>query len=230
VVQGAASASQLWGRAPAAPDPAPDRAALPDLDQVVSERTAALLPAGSAESAAAACAALGALAAGLRRIGVDGDALIWVPQAERLPAGALAALLRDGAPAGLAVLAATTDPAAAAELAGMAGALLVRRVADPALAAALAERTGARLLPPAVAASRNGEPPPLDQAAAPSPQAVPGLPGVPAGLVRCPAVPARDLLTLGPADFVLAVIAPQRRLVPLGRLVPARLPRPGTAA
>jgi hypothetical protein len=218
VVQGAASASQLWGRASAAPHPAPERPALPDLDQVISERTAALLPADSAESAAAACAALAALAADLRRIGVDGDALIWVPQAERLPAAALAALLRDGAPAGLTVLAATTDPAAAAELAGTAGALLVRRVADPALAAALAGRTGARLLPPAVAAARNGEPPPLDP------------PGVPAGLVRCPAVPARNLLTLGPADFVLAVSAPQRRLVPLGRLVPARLPRPGTAA
>jgi hypothetical protein len=212
---------------------------------VISERTAALLPAGSAESAAAACAALGALAAGLRRIGVDGDALIWVPQAERLPAAALAALLRDGVPAGLAVLAATTDPAAAAELAGLAGTLLVRRVADPGLAAALAERTGARLLPPAVAATLNGEPPPLDQwapgtlgtapaargdGAVPGLQAIPGLPGAPAALVRCPAVPARDLLTLGPADFVLAVSAPQPRLVPLGRLVPARLPRPGTAA
>ncbi len=32
-------------------------------------------------------------------------------------------------------------------------------------------------------------------------------------------------MSLGPGEFVLAVNAPRRRLVQLGRLVPARLPR-----
>ena len=44
-------------------------------------------------------------------------------------------------------------------------------------------------------------------------------------LVARPAVPARTLLTLGPAEFVLSVSAPRYRLVELGRAVPARLPR-----
>jgi len=38
-------------------------------------------------------------------------------------------------------------------------------------------------------------------------------------------VPARTLLSLGPAEFVLAVRSPRYRLVKLGRAVPARLPR-----
>ena len=46
-----------------------------------------------------------------------------------------------------------------------------------------------------------------------------------AGLVPAPAVPARTLLSLGPAEFVLAVRSPRYRLVKLARAVPARLPR-----
>jgi hypothetical protein len=46
-----------------------------------------------------------------------------------------------------------------------------------------------------------------------------------AGLVPVPAVPARTLLSLGPAEFVLAVNSPRHRLVKLARAVPARLPR-----
>jgi hypothetical protein len=46
-----------------------------------------------------------------------------------------------------------------------------------------------------------------------------------AGLVPVPAVPARALLSLGPAEFVLAVNSPRYRLVKLARAVPARLPR-----
>lgn len=44
-------------------------------------------------------------------------------------------------------------------------------------------------------------------------------------LVPRPAVPARTLLSLGPAQFVLAVSSPRYRLVELGEAVPARLPR-----
>jgi hypothetical protein len=44
-------------------------------------------------------------------------------------------------------------------------------------------------------------------------------------LVPRPAVPARTLLSLGPAEFVLAVSSPRYRLVELGQAVAARLPR-----
>ena len=60
-----------------------------------------------------------------------------------------------------------------------------------------------------------------------APQIVPGPSERPAEpeSALCPAVPASALLSLGPGEFVLAVNAPRRRLVQLGRLVPARLPR-----
>jgi hypothetical protein len=51
--------------------------------------------------------------------------------------------------------------------------------------------------------------------------AAPALPA--SGLVPRPAVPARTLLSLGPAEFVLAVNSPAYRLVELARAVPARL-------
>jgi len=41
-----------------------------------------------------------------------------------------------------------------------------------------------------------------------------------------PAISASALLSLRPGEFVLTVSEPTRRLVALGRLVPARLPRP----
>ena len=65
---------------------------------------------------------------------------MWVTGCEWLPADAVAALIRDGRAAGLAVLVGAGPPAAAtevAELAGLAGALLVHRIADPSLALAL---------------------------------------------------------------------------------------------
>ena len=73
-----------------------------DLGPVISERSAALLRVGSAELASRACADIAALAAGLRRIGVDGDGLIWLTGGERLPADAVAALIGDGRVGGLA--------------------------------------------------------------------------------------------------------------------------------
>ena len=72
-----------------------------DLGPVISERSAALLRVGSPELASRACADIAALAAGLRRIGVDGDGLIWVTGGERLPADAVAALAGDGRAGGL---------------------------------------------------------------------------------------------------------------------------------
>lgn len=248
-----------------------------DLGRVIGERTAALVTPRSAERAVKACGDLAALAADLRRIGVDGDALVWVPGAERLPAQSLAALIREGGTAGLAVLVTTAWPAAATELAGLVGTLLIHRIADPALAAALAARTGTRLLPAAEAAALAGMPtggltgvpaggltgvpagvvaqaqagapvgpPPGSaspgQAWSASPVTAPGMPpaGVPmvasgmghtmsaTGLVLCPVVQARTLLSLAQAEFVLAVSAAGHQPPVLGRLVPARLP-PGDA-
>ncbi|HEY3879589.1 MAG TPA: hypothetical protein VGM12_13430, partial [Trebonia sp.] len=220
-----------------------------DLGRVIRERSAALLPAGSAELAARACAALAALAGDLRRIGVDGDALVWVPRGERVPAPALRQLLSDGPHAGLSVLIGTTSPAAAEELAGLAGTALIYRVADPSLAIGLAARTGTQLLPRPLAAALAGERPDTDPGPAPPARGDPANPGaavpaavvpaavvpaaavpaaaVPAaaGLVPTPVVPARILLTLGQAEFVLAASWPRQRLIAPGLMVPARLPR-----
>ena len=184
-----------------------------DLGPVVSERSAALLRVGSAELASRACADIAALAGGLRRIGVDGDGLIWVTGGERLPADAVAALIADGRVGGLAVLVGTSSPAAAARLARLAGTRLILRLADPSLAAILAAAAG-------------GQPPAAGLAGAPG---IPSNPiGVPPGPgpTPPPAVSADALLSLGPDEFVLAVSRPAGRLIAPGRLVPARLPRP----
>lgn len=232
VPRGDSGASQLWGRG-AAPNGArhsgaghggagrdrtpsePSGAGL-DLDQVVSGRMAVLIPVESPESAGQAAASLTSLGARLRGLGVDGDGLIWVPAAERLPAQVLAALVRDGAAAGLPVLAGAVSPPAVGELAGRVGALLVHRVADRELADSLAARTGTRLLPPPVAAALAG-------------QALPASAGHPAdqqaALASCPVIEARALLALRPGEFVLVATAPRRRVIAPGRLVPARLPR-----
>jgi hypothetical protein len=222
VPPGGNSASQLWGRgtghsAAESPDEPPPM----DLGQVLSERSLALVPAGSAGSAAALAADVTALGARLRRIGVDGDGLVWVPAAERLPAPVLAALARDGAAAGLPVLAGAESPAAAAALAGTVGALLVHRVTDRDLADRLAAATGTRLLPAAIAAARTGQPSP-----APAGQSYSQPAEQPTALTPCPVIEPRALLTLRPGEFVLVASVPRRRLVAQGRLVPARLPRP----
>jgi hypothetical protein len=154
-------------------------AAAGNLGQVVRERSAALLRVGSPEVGERACAAVGALGRNLRRIGVDGDGLIWIPGCDSLPATALAPLISGGA-VGLPVLLTTTSATAARELAGLVGVVLLHRLADPAAAAALAALAG----------------------------------------------PGRRPGPLGAGEFTLAVRAPRRRLVELGRLVPARLPRP----
>jgi len=158
-------------------------AAAGDLGQVVRERSAALLRVASPEAAVRACAAIADLSRSLRRIGVDGDGLVWIPGCDSLPVAALVPLISGGAAVGLPVLLTTTSTAAARELAGLVGVVLIHRLADPAAVAELA-----------------------------------GLIGL-AGQGRPPA-------SLGAGEFVLAVNAPRRRRVELGRLVLARLPRP----
>jgi len=238
-----------------------------DLGRVIRERSAALLPADSPERGARACADIAALAADLRRIGVDGDALIWVTGGERMPGQALAALIRDARGAGLAVLIAAAASATVTDLAGLVAALLIHGISDPSVATSLAARTGVRLLPAsasaaasAAAAQTGGRAgvagPPMAPPGTPARGASPGpvmptdwswspgapaltmapaiqgtpavaMPGQPPGgeFISCPAVSARSLLSLGPGEFVLAVSANGPRLVELGRLVPARLPR-----
>jgi hypothetical protein len=254
------AASRLWGRGTSQERPSADPGPI-DLGRVVRERSAALLAANSPELAARACGDLASLTADLRRIGVDGDALVWVPRGEQVPAQALAALVREGKAVGLSVLIGTASPTAAGELSGIVGTTLIYRVADPGLAVGLAARTGTRLLPAPVAAVLDGRRPdtspwamapvpgvgvPLGDPVPPhgpvsssSPAPMPSAPSVShafssyaaapaaaaADLVPSPVLPARTLLTLGQAEFVLAVSSPRRRLVAVGRMVPARLPR-----
>jgi hypothetical protein len=117
-------------------------AAAEDLEQVVRERSAALLRVRSPEVAVRACGAVGALGRNLRRIGVDGDGLVWIPGCDSLPAAALVPLISAGGAVGLPVLMTTTSAAAARELAGLVGVVLIHRLADPTTAADLAGQAG----------------------------------------------------------------------------------------
>ena len=280
--------------------PAPDETLLA---RVVRERSAALLSLRTQDVAAQVCAGILALGVDVRRIGADGDGLVWLYGYEPAPGGPLAglagSLVAGGAAAGLPVLVPTTSPRAVADLAGLVSVVLVHRFADPATADILAARTGTKLVPagwsarewtatvppaaalgqagafqpaaavqPGVAVLPNGlvQPGGVMSPAAVVPmagafgQAGPLQPGVAmhpgaamwpaaavqpgvamphvaampaaasaalsaAGLVPAPAVSARTLLSLGPAEFVLTVHSPRYRLVKLGRAVPARLPR-----
>ena len=255
----------------------PDETLLP---RVVRERSAMLLSLRTQHVAAQVCAAILALGEDVRRIGADGDGLVWLygyePSVDRPLPGTVASLVAGGTAAGLPVLVTTTSPQAVADLAGRVSVVLVHRLADRATADVLAVRTGTKLVPagwsagewvttvppiqswgqagavqPAAATVHSG-------AAVPSHGATPAVaamsqpgffqppavmpsgagmqPGVAmpqvasaalpaASLVPVPAVPARTLLSLGPAEFVLAVSSPRYRLVRLGRAVPARLPR-----
>ena len=277
---------------------APDE---PLLVRAVRERSAALFSLRSQDAIAQVCAGLLALDEDVRRIGADGDGLIWLYGYEPAPdgpaAGLTGSLVAGGAAAGLPVLVTTTSPRAVTELAGLVSVLLVHRLADPPTADILAARTGTKLvpvgwhagerattMPTAVAFSQTGSGQPgaaehpgvavwsaggLQPAAVMPPAALtgghPGFfqpaaalpPGVgmqpvagmqpamsmqyagamwpaasaapsAAGFVPAPAVPARTLLSLGPAEFVLAVRSPRYRLVKLGQAVPARLPRGAT--
>jgi len=168
-----------------------------DLGSVVRERSAALFRVGNAGLARLICADVAALGEDLRRIGVDADALVWLHGWEPAIASRLAGLVTGGTASGLAVLVSATS-ASVADLAGLMNAVLIHRLADGTAAATLAERTGTRMVP----AAEGG-----------------------AELVPRPAVPAQTLLSLAPAQFVLAVNSPRRRLVRLGQVVPARLPR-----
>lgn len=242
----------------------PGSAGYPDIDlaQVVRNRSAVLFRPDSQAMARLIVADLLALGDDLRRLEVDGDAVVVLCGCEKLPASAVTGLVDSGATAGLPVLATTTSAPAAAGLAGAFGTVVIHRLAaadtrvgasaragasagagqpgqpvaeGPASAAAvLAACTGTRLVPPSVAAAGAG-PSGLAGAGGAGEVSMPLSAAFepPAtgtiGLVPQPAVPVRDLLALGTAQFTIAVTQPRPRLVPLGQTIPARLPRPAEA-
>ena len=176
--------------------PSPDAGI--DLASAVRERSAALFRVSDPGLARLICTDIAALGEDLSRIGVNGDGLVWLHGWDPRIADRVPGLVSGGTASGLAVLVCAKSPAGT-DLAGLVNAVLIHRLADTTAAASLAERTGATMVP----ASAEGGP----------------------ELVSRPAVPAQTLLSLAPAQFVLAVNSPRPRLVTHGRVVPARLPR-----
>jgi hypothetical protein len=170
-----------------------------DLLQVVRERSAAFFGVDDPAMARLVFADVAALGEDLRRIGVDGDGLVWLHGIESPAAAAtLGRLVAGGAAAGLPVLVSAAEQAAP-DIASLVNGVLMHKLADAATAASLAPRTGSTLSPASPSGGQE--------------------------LVPRPAVPAQALLSLAPGRFTLVVNSPRYRLVRLGQLVPARLPR-----
>ena len=164
------------------------------------------------------------------------------------PAAGLPVLIGATSPtaaAGLAGLAGATltlrvtDPGLASRLAELTGTRMLPAPAAAALVGGAAAAAAAGMWrPPGMPVTPPVSPPPAATVpsvaglptAVPAPPATPAQPGVQAipgtDLVRCPVIPARTLHALGAGEFVLAVHVPRRRLIALGRLIPARLPHP----
>ena len=222
----------------------PGNAGQPDIDlaRVIRDRSAALFRPDSPPIARLVVADILALGDDLRRLEIDGDAVLVLCGCEKLPAEIVSRLVDSGAAAGLPVVATTTSGPAAAGLAEVFGTLVIHRLAAadaqvagsaganpgaPASAAAiLAARTGTRLLPAALVAAQPGSAPAAGGADGGGPRR--GLAGT-LGLVPQPVVPVRALLSLGTGRFTVAVGKPRPRLVPLGQTIPARLPHPAVA-
>jgi hypothetical protein len=121
------------------------------LARVVRERSAALLSLRTPGVAAEVCAGILDLGEDLRRIGADGDGLVWLYGYAPPPgvplSGTVASLVTGGAAAGLPVLFTTMSPRATADLASLVSVVLVHRLADPATADFLAARIGTKLVP-----------------------------------------------------------------------------------
>ena len=229
----------------------PGGAGHPDIDlaRVIRDRSAALFRTDSPGVARLVCADLLALGGDLRRLEIDGDAVVVLCGCEKLPSGTVGSLVDSGATAGLPVLATTTSAMAAAGLADVFGALVIHRLAaaDARVGAPVAgsgrtagpgtatsvgsvtaaeEGTGSGSVAASLAARTGIRLVPAAVAAA---QAGPSS-HVPAGgtydLLPQPAVTVRTLLSLSTAQFAVAVQAPRPRLVALAQTVPARLPRP----
>jgi hypothetical protein len=149
--------------------PGRDPAAEIDLGQTVTERGVVLFRLGGAPAAQAGgaamltrlvCQDLLTAGAALRGIGVGGDGIVWLTECGSMPRGSVTELIARGPAAGLPVLAATTSPPAAAELAELTNVVVACRMAEeaappslPALRAgefALTVKNPRRLVPRAV--------------------------------------------------------------------------------
>lgn len=132
-----------------------------DLGRAVAERAAVLFrlgapgPAQGAEGAEGGgspamltrlvCQDLLAAGAALRGMGVDGDGIIWLAECGSLPRPAVAEMIARGRGAGLPVLAGTTSPQVAVDLAGLVNVVVAHRTENPKLDAALADSGAAGL-------------------------------------------------------------------------------------
>ena len=185
-----------------------------DLGRAVAERAVVLFRLGRPDPSAPAesstmltrlvCQDLLAAGAALNGIGVDGDGIVWLSECGALPRHAVTDLIARGRGAGLPVLAATTSPPVAADLADLVNVVVACRMDDAAAARRLSEVTGAS------ARAGPGQP---DVSAGPGANDSPG-----------PVADAVDLSALHGGEFLLAVKNP-RRLVRRGLLVRARVPQ-----
>jgi hypothetical protein len=189
-----------------------------DLGRVIRQRSAVLFNLGEDGCGVAGLVRADILALGedLRRIGVDGDGLIWL-HGWNGSAGALAELVTGGMAAGLPVLVTTTSPTATAGLAELVNVIVIHRFADASVAdrLAAAARTGSGGYggadsPPMRGGILGGRPPRAAELRGVVP---PGQHVVPPGQ------------QLRPGQFVLAVNAPRYRPTERGQAVRARLPR-----
>jgi hypothetical protein len=129
-----ASESGRWLR-----PPGPAAADEIDLGQTVTDRGVALFrlggpspPAVSAMLTRLVCQDLLTAGAALRGIGVGGDGIVWLAECGSMPRGSVTELIARGPGAGLPVLAATTSPPAAAELAELTNVVVAHRMEDQA--------------------------------------------------------------------------------------------------
>src|ERR1035441_297950 len=180
-----------------------------DLGRAVTERAVVLFrlagPGPGTRAASSAmltrlvCQDLLAAGAALSAIDVEGDGIIWLAECGSLPRQAVTDLIARGPGTGVPVLAATTSPQAAAELAELTNVVVAHRMTDAATARQLAAAVGAD-----------------------GPARPPGDSGDGAQLTPGPAADATPLAALRAGGVLLAVQHPQR----LGRAPPPPLAAP----
>ena len=144
-----ASAFGRWLR-PSAGGPAADI----DLGRAVAERAVVLFRLGgpdpsspgecSAMLTRLVCQDLLAAGAALNRIGVDGDGIVWLSECGSLPRHSVTDMIARGPGTGLPVLAATTSPQVAADLADLVNVVVAFRMEDAAAARRLVRGHGCR--------------------------------------------------------------------------------------
>jgi hypothetical protein len=119
-----------------------------DLGRAVTERAVVLFRLGEPDPSAAMltrliCEDLLAAGSALSGIGVDGDGLVWLPECGSLPRRPVTDMIARGPGTGLPVLAVTTVPQVATELAELTNVVVIHRMTDAAAARQLAEAAGA---------------------------------------------------------------------------------------